>query len=68
MRALSIIDWIVILLVFLGGINWGLVGVLNFNLIEFIFSQAPIIARIIYILVALAAIYLLFISLTLVKK
>lgn len=68
MRSLSIVDWVVIILVFIGGINWGLIGVLNFNLIEFIFSQIPIISRIIYVFIALAAIYLLLISLTLVKK
>ena len=39
-----------------GCINWGLVGILNFNLVEFLFGNATILTRIVYILVALSGI------------
>ncbi len=40
----------------IGCINWGLVGLLNFNLVEFLFGNATILTRIVYILVALSGI------------
>lgn len=42
----------------IGGINWGLVGLLNLNLINLIFSGAAIIERLIYILVGVASVYI----------
>jgi uncharacterized membrane protein YuzA (DUF378 family) len=50
-------DIVTLLLLIIGGLNWGLIGLLQFDLIGTIFGFAPIIARIIYILVGLAAIY-----------
>ncbi len=37
-----------------GCVNWGLVGLLNFNLVEFLFGDATILTRIVYILVAVS--------------
>lgn len=39
-----------------GCINWGLVGILNFNLVEFLFGDATILTRVVYTIVALAGI------------
>ena len=39
----------------IGGINWGLVGLLDFNLVEAIFGIESIIPRIIYSLVGLTS-------------
>ena len=49
-----------LLLTIIGGINWGLVGACKFNLVEFLFAFAPIVATIIYIVVGVAACYALF--------
>ena len=40
----------------IGCINWGLLGIFNFNLVEFSFGDATIITRIVYIIVALSGI------------
>ncbi len=48
---------IVLILLIAGGLNWGLVGLANFNLVERIFVAVPVVAKIVYILVGLAAIY-----------
>ena len=40
----------------IGCINWGLLGIFNFNLVEFLFGNATIITRIVYIIVAVAGI------------
>ena len=38
----------------IGCINWGLVGLLNFNLVEYLFGNATVLTRITYILVAIS--------------
>lgn len=40
----------------IGCINWGLLGIFNFNLVEFLFGNATIITRIVYIIVAISGI------------
>lgn len=40
----------------IGCINWGLLGIFDFNLVEFLFGNATIITRIVYIIVAVAGI------------
>ncbi len=51
-----------LILVIIGGLNWGLIGFMNFNLVTAIFGSATMLTKIIYDLVGLAAIYLAFIS------
>ena len=68
MKNLNVLDWVALILVIIGGLNWGLVGIFGFNLISWIFSAVYVIARIIYILVALAAIYMIIIAAALAKK
>lgn len=38
----------------IGCLNWGLVGIFDFNLVEFLFGNGTILTRIVYIIVALA--------------
>ena len=47
------------ILLIIGGINWGLVGAFNFNLVQSIFGS-NVFTDIIYILVGLAGIYMIF--------
>lgn len=65
---LNILDWIALVLVIIGGLNWGLVGLLSYDLVAGIFGEASINSRIIYVLVALAAIYLAFMAVKLERK
>lgn len=48
------------ILVIIGGLNWGLVGVANFNLVSTIFGDGSLLSSIIYILVGLSAIVMIF--------
>jgi hypothetical protein len=57
MKKLGALDWIALILIIVGGLNWGLVGAFKFNLVSAIFGDMSIIARIVYILVGLSAIY-----------
>lgn len=50
------LDVLVAILVCVGAINWGLIGVFNFNLVDFIFGKT-IIDKIVYIVIGLSGIY-----------
>lgn len=54
MKALNLIT---LVLVIIGGINWGLVGVADFNLVAAIFGDQTLLARIVYALVGLSALW-----------
>mgnify|MGYP001607238153 CR=1 FL=1 len=54
------LEWIASILVVIGGVNWGLVGALNFNLVDTIFGVGSVAVRIVYILVGVSALYGLF--------
>ena len=56
MYKLNNIDKLSFILVLIGALNWGLLGLLNFNLVNVIFGGIPFLARIIYILVGLSAV------------
>lgn len=64
MKTLKIIA---ILLVIVGGLNWGLVGLFNFDLVAAIFGAMSSLSKIVYSLVGLAAIYVAVISKSLLK-
>jgi len=51
------INCIVMILLIIGGINWGLVGLFEFNLVTAIFGGLPILVKIIYIVVGLAGLW-----------
>jgi uncharacterized protein len=54
------VDLIALILVIVGGLNWGLVGLLDFDLVAAIFGAGSTLSRIVYILVGLAALYLIY--------
>ncbi|MDB5893400.1 MAG: hypothetical protein JWQ88_931 [Rhodoferax sp.] len=51
------LDWIALILMIIGAINWGLVGALNVDLVALLFGNMTTAARIVYGLVGLAGIY-----------
>ncbi|MBD3293232.1 MAG: DUF378 domain-containing protein [Armatimonadia bacterium] len=51
------LNTIVLVLVIVGGLNWGLVGVADFDLVATIFGDMSAISRVVYTLVGVAAIY-----------
>ena len=52
MRALNIVT---LILLIVGGLNWGLVGLLNFDLVAAIFGDMSPLSRIVYVLVGVSA-------------
>ena len=54
----KMLDRIALLLLIVGGVNWGLLGIFRFDLVAFLFGgQAAIISRIVYVLVGISAIW-----------
>lgn len=51
---------IAMILVIVGGLNWGLVGLFNFDLVAAIFGVMSAFSRVIYTLVGVSAVYLAF--------
>lgn len=68
MNKLNAIDWIAIILLAVGGLNWGLVGIFNFDLVATIFGDMSVLSRIVYTVVGVCAIYVLAISAKLGKN
>jgi hypothetical protein len=58
--AKNALDWTALILLIIGGLNWGLVGIMGFNLVETIFGSIPILVKIVYDLVGLAALYTIY--------
>lgn len=45
---------VTLVLAIIGCVNWGLVGIFNFNLVEFLFGDGTILTRVVYVIVALS--------------
>jgi len=56
------VGWIAMVLVIIGALNWGLVGLFSFNLVDSIFGAGSTLAMIIYILVGLSGLWMIFIA------
>lgn len=54
MRVLNIVT---LVLLIVGGLNWGLVGLLGFDLVAAIFGQMSVLSRIVYVIVGLSALW-----------
>jgi uncharacterized membrane protein YuzA (DUF378 family) len=59
MNKLKVLDIIALILIIVGGLNWLLVGAFDFDLVAAIFGSMSAVARIVYVLVGLSAIYTL---------
>lgn len=60
MSKMNALDWIALILMIVGGLNWGLVGLLNFDLVATIFGNMSTISRVVYSLVGLSALYMIY--------
>lgn len=55
---MKIIDYIALTIVIIGGINWGLVGFFDWNLVSFLFGSMTMLSKIIYAVVGICTLYL----------
>jgi len=58
MKTKGLLGMIAFILLIVGGLNWGLVGFFNFDLVAAIFGDTTALSRIIYDLVGLSALFM----------
>lgn len=61
---MNAIDWIAMVLLIVGGLNWGLVGLFNVDLLATLFGELSTLTRALYVLVGLSALYSIYLSAT----
>lgn len=54
---MNAMDWISMILLVIGGLNWGLVGIFDYDLVKSIFGDMSTPSRIVYSLVGVAAVW-----------
>jgi len=50
--------WLALVLAVVGALNWGLVGLFEFDLVAYLFASMMTVAKVVYILVGVAGLYL----------
>mgnify|MGYP006136709851 CR=1 FL=1 len=53
------LDTVALVLVIVGGLNWLLIGLFEFNLVDALLGADSVLSRIVYVLVGLAAVWML---------
>ncbi len=54
---MKVIDYIALVLVIIGAINWGLIGLFGFDLVATLFGSMSVISRIVYTLVGISGLW-----------
>lgn len=67
MKNYNTFDWLALIVLIIGGVNWGMVGAFNINLVSLLFGEMTILTRLIYSLVGLSAIYITFAAMNLTE-
>ena len=56
----NVLDWIALVLVIVGGLNWGLVGLFQFDLVRALLGSIPLLQNAVYVLVGISAVYMVY--------
>ena len=59
---MNVLDWVAMVLLIVGGLNWGLVGLFNYDLVAGLFGTQSALSRVVYVLVGLSALYSIYTS------
>lgn len=59
-RTMNGMDWTALVLLIVGGLNWGLIGLFDWNLVAAIFGTDTAISNIVYVLVGLSAFWCMY--------
>lgn len=57
---LNFFDWLAIILVFLGALNWASIGLFDFNFVVALFGLMTTLTKVVYLIIGAAGFYLLF--------
>jgi hypothetical protein len=64
MKSSNGFDWVALAVLVIGGINWGLIGAFNIDIVSSLFGEMTILTRVIFSLVGLSALYIAFTTMT----
>ncbi len=62
LKRMNAAEWIPMLLLMIGGLNWGLIGLFDFNLVTYLFGEMTTLTRIVYVAVGVSALYSIYLS------
>jgi len=68
MKSLTSLDWTALVLVIVGGLNWGLIGLFKFDLVATLFGDMTGLSRTIYAIVGVSSVYVTAIAMNLARK
>ena len=57
MKNKHVVDLIAVILLVIGGLNWGLIGLFSWDVIASVFGEMTNLTRVIYALIGLSAVY-----------
>lgn len=55
---IKILHMVAFALLVVGGLNWGLVGLLKLNLVDMLFGMGSVLAMVVYVLVGVSTVYI----------
>lgn len=68
-KELSVLDKIALILVIIGGLNWGLIGInASYDLVQLLLGFTPVLAQLVYLLVGVAAVYVAIVMMKFARK
>lgn len=56
---MKVLDYLALVIMIIGAINWGLIGFFEFDLIRVLFGDMSLVSRIIYAVVGISGLYAL---------
>ncbi len=59
---IKILNWVALVLLIIGGLNWGLIAILKFDLVGFLLRYNILLQTVVYALVGASAIYVIFLA------
>ena len=59
---MKVLNWIAIILVIIGALNWGLVGLSGMDLVASLFGAGSSLAMLVYVLVGIAGVYTIWLA------
>lgn len=54
---MTVLDWAALILMIVGAVNWGLVGIFDYNVVAALFGDQTALTRMVYALVGIAGLY-----------
>lgn len=60
MKNFNAFDWTALAVLLVGGINWGLIGAFNIDVVSYLLGEMTVLTRLVFGLVGLSALYIAF--------